>query len=135
MAELALEHTEAAPGKAKAKVVGLWALQVLVAAVFLSAGGAKLTGATQMVRMFDVIGIGQWFRYLTGGLEVLGAIGLLIPAVAGVAAVLLSAVMICAVATHLFVIGGSPVVPIVLFLAGALIASARRDQIRAALSR
>jgi MFS superfamily sulfate permease-like transporter len=72
---------------------------------------------------------------VTGGLEVLGAIGLLIPAVAGLAAVLLSAIMICAVATHQFVIGGSPIVPIVLLVAGAIIAIVRRDQIRSALSR
>jgi uncharacterized membrane protein YphA (DoxX/SURF4 family) len=133
MAELALGHTEVAPGKVK--LIGSWTLQILVAAVFLLAGGSKLTGAAEMVRMFNVIGIGQWFRYVTGGLEVLGAIGLLIPAVAGLAAVLLSAIMICAVATHLFVIGGSPIVPIVLLVAGAIIAIVRRDQIRSALSR
>jgi uncharacterized membrane protein YphA (DoxX/SURF4 family) len=133
MAELALGHTEVAPGKVK--LIGSWTLQILVAAVFLLAGGSKLTGADEMVRMFNVIGIGQWFRYVTGGLEVLGAIGLLIPAVAGLAAVLLSAIMICAVATHLFVIGGSPIVPIVLLVAGAIIAIVRRDQIRSALSR
>jgi uncharacterized membrane protein len=32
-----------------------------------------------MVGLFDAIGIGQWFRYLTGGLEVLGAVALLVP--------------------------------------------------------
>ena len=31
-----------------------------------------------MVEMFDKIGLGQWFRYLTGGLEVTGAILLLV---------------------------------------------------------
>ena len=133
MADLVAGHTEVAQGKVKS--IGLWTLQILVSAVFLLAGGSKLSGAAEMVRMFDVIGIGQWFRYLTGGLEVLGAIALLIPATAGLAAVLLSAIMIGAVATHLFVIGGSPVVPIGLLVAAAVIAFARREQIRAALSR
>jgi putative oxidoreductase len=133
MADLVAGHAEVAQGKVRS--VGLWTLQILVAAVFLSAGGAKLAGAAQMVRMFDFIGIGQWFRYLTGGLEVLGAIGLLFPAAAGLAAVLLSAIMIGAVATHLFVIGGSPVVPVGLLVAGVIITIARREQIRAALSR
>ena len=133
MADIVAGHTEVAQGKVKS--IGLWTLQILVSAVFLLAGGSKLSGASEMVRMFDVIGIGQWFRYLTGGLEVLGAIALLIPATAGLAAVLLSAIMIGAVATHLFVIGGSPVVPIGLLVASAVIAFARRERIRAALSR
>lgn len=32
-----------------------------------------------MVELFNEIGLGQWFRYLTGGLEVVGAVALLIP--------------------------------------------------------
>ena len=56
----------AKPGKAMNVV--LWILQVLGAAMFLMAGANKLAGNEQMVGMFDVIGIGQWFRYLTGGI-------------------------------------------------------------------
>jgi uncharacterized membrane protein YphA (DoxX/SURF4 family) len=46
--------------------VGLWILQILAAGMFLMAGFGKLSGDPQMVGMFDVIGLGQWFRYLTG---------------------------------------------------------------------
>src|SRR5258708_34863922 len=62
-----------------------------------------------MVQLFAQIGVGQWFRYLTGGLEGLGAVALLVPALAELGALLLVLVMIGAVGTHLVVIGGSPV--------------------------
>ena len=94
----------------------LWILQILAAAAFFLAGGSKLAGVAPMVEMFDKIGLGQWFRYLTGGLEVTGAILLLIPATVVLGGVLLVMTMVGAIATHLFVLGGSPVPAIVLFV-------------------
>lgn len=47
----------------KAKNIALWSLQVLIAAAFLMAGFAKLSGQPMMVEMFEKIGVGQWFRY------------------------------------------------------------------------
>lgn len=52
----------------------------ILALLFLFAGGAKLIGNSAMVDEFARIGIGQWFRYFTGVLEVGGAVGILIPA-------------------------------------------------------
>lgn len=51
----------------------------------------KLAGREAMVAKFDMVGLGQWFRYFTGLLELAGAIALLIPAVSilGVALLLL----------------------------------------------
>jgi putative oxidoreductase len=43
------------------------------------AGGAKLAAAPTMIAVFAKVGLGQWFRYLTGTLEVIGAVGLLVP--------------------------------------------------------
>ena len=96
--------------------VVLWTLQILAAATFFLAGGSKLAGVAPMVEMFDKIGLGQWFRYLTGGLEVTGAILLLIPTTVVLGGVLLVMTMVGAIATHLFVLGGSPVPAIVLFV-------------------
>lgn len=118
----------AAPGTGKAANIALWVLQVAAAAMLGMAGFAKLSGDPQMVAMFDVIGIGQWFRYVTGGLEVLGAILLLIPALAGVGALMLAGVMAGAILTHLFVVGGSPAIPLVLLVVLAIIAYARRER-------
>ena len=100
----------------KALNVVLWVLQVLAASAFLLAGGLKLAGAQPMVAMFDKIGLGQWLRYLTGGLEVTGAILLLIPGTMVLGGALLVVTMVGAIATHLFILGGSPVPAIVLFV-------------------
>jgi hypothetical protein len=108
--------------------VVLWVLQIAAALMFLMAGSSKLLGNPMMVGMFQTIGLGQWFRYLTGGLEVVGAILLLIPALAGLGGALLVPVMIGAVATHLFIIGGSPAIPLILLVVTALIAWGRRER-------
>lgn len=101
-------------------------VQVLLAAAFLFFGGSKLASVEQMVAVFEQIGIGQWFRYVTGLLEVAGAILLLIPTLAGLGGVLLACVMAGAVLTHLFVIGGSPLIPLVLLALTALVVWGRR---------
>ena len=81
----------------KAKNIALWSLQVLVAAAFLMAGFAKLSGQQMMVEMFEKIGIGQWFRYVTGGIETVSAILLLVPRLTALGAALLVCTMTGAV--------------------------------------
>jgi uncharacterized membrane protein len=81
-----------------------WILAVLLAIVFTYAGGIKLIGARPMVQEFAQIGIGQWFRYLTGILEVSGAIGLLIPKYRFWAALQIAAVMVGATAVNIVVL-------------------------------
>jgi uncharacterized membrane protein YphA (DoxX/SURF4 family) len=110
------------------KSISVWTLKALLALAFLAAGGAKLSGAPMMVETFEHIGLGQWFRYLTGALEVAGAIALLIPSVAAFGALLLCCIMVGAVITHV-VIGGSVVPAIALLLMSATIASIHRSQI------
>jgi putative oxidoreductase len=105
----------------RAKNVALWALQILTAAAFLMAGFAKLSGQPMMVETFDKIGIGQWFRYVTGGIEVASAILLLIPRLTPVGAALLVCTMTGAVMSHLVLIGGSPVPALVLLCFAAII--------------
>jgi len=114
--------------------VALWGVQIVLAGLFLLAGGSKLAGAAAMVALFDAIGVGQWFRYVTGGTEVVSAVALLVPSLAPFGAVALVATMIGAVATHLFIIGGSPALPVLLLLGSLVIAWARRDQLSRALS-
>ena len=96
--------------------------------MFLMVGFSKLSGDPQMVGLFDAIGLGQWFRYLTGSLEVLGAILLLIPRLSGLGALLLVGVMLGAVATHLFIVGGSPLMAIILLIVTGFIAWGRRQR-------
>ncbi len=110
----------------KAMNITLWVLQILAAGIFLMAGELKLAGAAPMVATFEQIGIGQWFRYFTGGLEMTSAILLLIPKTSAIGAALLAATMVGAIVTHLFIIGGSPAVPFVLFVVTAIVAWKRR---------
>src|SRR5438046_9858167 len=84
----------------------LWILQILAAATFFLAGGSKLSGVAPMVEMFDKIGLGQWFRYLTGGLEVTGAILLLIPTTHVLGGVLLVMTVYCALSDDVFCFDG-----------------------------
>jgi putative oxidoreductase len=46
---------------------------------FLAIGAAKLTGSLQTVETFAAIGWGQWFRYVMGLLDIIGALALLVP--------------------------------------------------------
>ena len=95
--------------------------------MFLFAGGLKLGGAPLMVEQFGAIGIGQWFRSLTGTIEVVSAVLLLIPSLAGAGAAALALTMVGAITTHLFIIGGSPAMAIVLLASTSTIAWARRS--------
>ncbi len=120
--------------ESKAANIALWALQILAAAAFLAAGSAKLSGQPMMVQTFAKIGVGQWFRYLTGSIEVISAILMLIPRTIPVGASLLVATMIGAVATHLLIIGGNPAPAGVLLVLVAIIAWGRRHRLAALLN-
>lgn len=111
-----------APRRSRSVTGILWTLQILSAAMFMFAGSLKLSGAPMMVQMFGVIGLGQWFRYFTGGIEVVSAVLLLIPSAAAYGAAALAVTMVGAILTHLFIVGGSPAIPIALFGATATIA-------------
>jgi putative oxidoreductase len=49
-------------------------LRVLLALAFLVVGVAKLTGTLNTVETFEEYGWGQWFRYVTGVLDLTGAL-------------------------------------------------------------
>jgi uncharacterized membrane protein YphA (DoxX/SURF4 family) len=109
--------------------IALWGLQIGLATLFLFAGGSKLAGAPAMVALFEAIGVGQWFRFVTGLIEVVSAVALLVPALAPFGALLLASTMLGAIATHLFVVGGSPALPGVLLVCLLVVMLARRDQL------
>ena len=122
-------HAFATATPGRALNIALWTLQVLVALVLLAAGSGKLVGSAAMVALFDAIGIGQWFRYVTGSLEVLGALLLIVPGTSAFGAMLLACVLAGAVVTHLTVLHTAPTAPLVLFALTALITFGRRSQL------
>src|SRR5260221_10704672 len=125
----ALTEGRWASSESTAKIVnvGLWILQIAAAGMFLMVGFLKLSGDAQMVGLFEAIGLGQWFRYLTGTLEVAGAILLLIPRTSGLGALMLAGVMTGAIVTHVFIVGGSPLMAIILLFVTGLVAWGRRQ--------
>ena len=112
----------------RAANVALWALQALLALQFAMAGLAKIFGDPAMVDIFATIDVGQWFRYVVGGLEIAGAVGVLIPRLSGPAALGLVCLMAGAALTNLFVLGTNPLLPIGLLVASAVVARGRWPQ-------
>jgi uncharacterized membrane protein len=110
------------PSRARARTVGLWVLQALLASQFVGAGLVKVTGDPAMVDMFAEIGAGQWLRYVVGTLELAGAIGLLVPRLCGLAALGLVMLMIGAVVTNVGILSESPLLPLGFLLVAAAIA-------------
>ena len=114
----------------------LWAVQILLAAFFLFvAGGSKLAGAHGAVQEFGAIGAGQWFRYFVGTVELAGAIGLLTPwlaglAAAGLAADMAGATIVNATVLHNTTFGPNVWLTAILCAVVLLLAYGRRQQIK-----
>ena len=92
--------------------------RILIALAFAGAGLAKLAGVPALVALFEHIGFGQWFRFCTGTVEIVGAILVVLPGTAAFRAVILFMTMAAALFTHAFVIDGNPLPAIVLLLSG-----------------
>ena len=106
-------------------------LRILLALAFLAAGGAKLASVPAMVQIFDTLGFGQWFRYVTGVVEIVGAVALLIPAYAVLGAAWLGITMFFGTLAHLFFLHTSPAPALALLALSAVIVTLERGQIRA----
>ncbi|SRR5260221_1973703 len=114
---------------ATAKTVGFWALKIVFALAFLAAGGAKLAGLPMMVHEFDIVGLGQWFRYFTAALEILGAIMLVLPKTSVYGAILLAVVCVGAFLAQWLKLHGDVIHAILMALILAAIAWAHRGQL------
>ena len=91
-----------------------WVLRGGVALFFLLFGLEKFPSdaGSHWVMLFQQIGLGQWFRYFTGVVEVLGAVLVLIPRVAIIGFLLLGCAMLGAVLIWIFVLKQPENVPI-----------------------
>lgn len=75
-------------------------VSIVLAAIFMGSGGAKLASLPFEVEAFARWGYSPSFMYVTGALEVSGAAGLLIRRLSALASLCLAALMLGAVATH-----------------------------------
>lgn len=76
----------------------------------------------EWIALFDRIGLGQWFRYVTGAMQVAGGVLLLIPRTLTLGAAMLACTMLGAMAVHVFVLHTAVFALLPLILLGAIVA-------------
>ena len=76
------------------KTVSIYAAQVLLGAIAIAIGYAKLAGAGLMVQQFQALGLGQTFLTAAGLTEIAAGLCLLLPRGGILGAVLLACVMV-----------------------------------------
>ena len=83
-----------------------WVMRGGIALIFLLFGADKLLAGPNApwVIFFGQVGIGQWFRYLTGAVEVLGAVLILLPRTVTAGLAVLSGAMMSAILILVLVI-------------------------------
>lgn len=83
-----------------------WAIRVSIAVVFVLTGLDKfLPGPGAFwIGVFNQIGFGQWFRYFTGIIEIVGGLMFLVPFATTVGAAILAATMVGAMLTQAIVL-------------------------------
>lgn len=83
-----------------------WALRAVIFAVFLffASGKFKTTPDAPWVVLFNQIGLGQWLRYFTGVLEIIGAFLMLFSSTVELGLMLLGAVMFAAIIIVVFIL-------------------------------
>ena len=111
----------------------VWVLQIALAMAIGAGGVLKLTGDPAMVEMFATIGAGQWFRYAVGVLELAGAIGLLIPRLAALAALGIAVLLAGAAITNVAILDEPLYLPLAYLVVAAAIAWIRRSRHRRVL--
>jgi putative oxidoreductase len=96
---------ESPSGHARDKI-GDWVLRAGVAFAFVLFGFDKFPSGpgAPWVRFFDQVGVGQWFRYFTGIVEVAGGALVLFPATTRIGVAILAATMAVASVMHVFII-------------------------------
>ena len=84
-----------------------WVLRAALALFFTIFALEKIFAGpdSYWIPLFAAIGFGQWFRYATAGIQLLGAALILVPRTAIPGAGLLGATMIGAIFFHLFRLG------------------------------
>ncbi|OLT20783.1 hypothetical protein BJF79_47125, partial [Actinomadura sp. CNU-125] len=114
----------------------LWTAQILIAAFLLIASALpKFAGQADAVETFALLGWNDFMRYFVGAVEAAGAIGLVIPRLAGLAATGLIGLMIGAALTQILVIEPAwALFPVALGVVLAVVAWDRRAQTRALLA-
>jgi uncharacterized membrane protein YphA (DoxX/SURF4 family) len=112
------------------KSIAFLILKILLALMFFAAATAKLAGVKMMVAEFNLVGLGQWFRYFTAIMEITGAVLLLWPGRTAYGALVLACVCAGAFLAQVFAIHMDFVHTIILGAIFLAIAWGQRTQLR-----
>lgn len=118
----------ASPDRVPTFDVSGWVLRIAASAVFLGVGFTKFESDSSWVGLFAQIGLGDWFRYLTGALQMAGGLLFLMPRTVYAAAVLAGGTMVGAVVVHMFVLDtgvGGAIIPLALLIFVTAVAAHR----------
>lgn len=96
-------------------------LPIAFGLLFVYIGWTKLASHSMWVQVFDRIGLGQWFRYVTGTIQIAGGLLLLPPRTRLAGSAMLACTMAGAAAADLFVLNAGPLVIVPLVLCGVAI--------------
>lgn len=109
---------------------GLWAASIVLSVIFAGAGFPKVGSMDMVLTSFEKWGYPESFHYVVGAIEFIGAILLLIPSTATLAALVLSGIMVGAFVTHATA-GEYAMLPVnvVLFAGLAYVAWARSSEL------
>ncbi len=98
-----------------------WVIRIGFAVLLGIAGWEKFQSSGDWVRIFQQIGWGDWFRYATGVVEILGAGLVLIPYTVTLGLTLLAGTMIGATLVHAVVLKDGAVAAVPAVIACALV--------------
>jgi uncharacterized membrane protein YphA (DoxX/SURF4 family) len=94
-----------------------WLPRLAVAFLFFFIGKSKFGAQSSWIKTFEQIGFGQWLRYLTGVMQIIGATLVLVPRLFLVGIAMLACTMVGAMLAWIFFLG----VPFNAIFPGALL--------------
>ena len=126
-----LSNEKVMPHSGKVGRIALWVAKIALALIFVATGTSKILGVQQLVDGFVQIGLGPWFRYFTGAIEIGGALLLLWPLTSGLGALVLLGVSVGAFFVQLFIMHGDVIHTLVLAMLSGWLAWAARGALQA----
>lgn len=98
-----------------------WVIRIGFAVLLGIAGSEKFQSQGSWVKIFQQIGWGDWFRYFTGVVELLGAALVLVPRTVTIGLALLASTMVGAAVVHVAVLKDGAVAAVPAVIAAAMV--------------
>jgi putative oxidoreductase len=123
-----MEITTVGSTTSKGRTIAVWILRIVIGLMFIAVAVAKLAGVAQTVQLFEAIGWGQWFRFLTGLVDLVGAILIFVPRWTCYGAILVTCSVGLATTLYIVLLHNNPAVPLALTLLSITLAWVTRPR-------